>query len=67
MEELLNVKCETQTGDDRKEDTRKQKEEMRDEAIINEEVIDAVAMLKSAEVSGHGNIIAEMLQNIGEN
>ena len=31
FEELLNVKCERQTGDDEEEDVKEQKEEMRDE------------------------------------
>ena len=42
FEELLNVKCERQTGDYEEQDINEQKEEMRDEGITIEEVIEAI-------------------------
>ena len=61
FEELLNVKCERQTGDEEEDDIKEQKEEMRDEGIRIEEVIEAIHMLKRGKAAGHDNITAEML------
>ena len=38
FEKLINVKCETQIGDDEEEDIKEQKEGMRDEGIRIEEL-----------------------------
>ena len=65
FEELLNVKCERQTGDDEEEDIKEQKEEMRDEGIRIEEVIETIHMLKRGKAAGHDNITADMLQENG--
>ena len=67
FEELLNVKCERQTGDDEEAGIKEQKEEMRGEGMRIEEVIETVRMLKRGEAAEHDNITAEMLQNMGEN
>ena len=61
------IKCERQMGDEEDDDIKEQKEEMRDEGIRIEEVIEAMHMLKRGKAAGHDNIIAEMLQNMGEN
>ena len=52
FEELLNVKCERQTGDDEEAGIKEQKEEMRDEGIRIEEVIEAIYMLKRGIAAG---------------
>ena len=67
FEELLNVKCERQMGDDEEEDIMEQKEEMRGKGTRIKEVIDAIHLLKRGKVVGHDNITAEMLQNMGQN
>ena len=55
FEELLNVKCERQTEDVEEEDIQKQKEEMRNEVIIIEEVIEVVHLLNNDKAVGHDN------------
>ena len=67
FEELLNVKCERQVGDDEEEDSEEQKEEMGDEGIRIEEVMETINMKKGGKAAGHDNIEAEMLQNMEEN
>lgn len=66
-EELLSVEFERQTEYEEEENIQEQKEEMRDEAIIIEEVIEAVQMLKIGKVAEQDLITVEMLQNMGEN
>ena len=51
FEELLNVKCERQIGDDEEGDIKEQKEETRDEGIRIEEVIETIHMLKRGKSS----------------
>ena len=53
-------------GDEEEEDIKEQKEEMKDEGIRIEEVIEAIQMLKGGKATGHDDITAEMLQNMGE-
>ena len=67
LEELLNVKCETQMGNDEEQDIKEQKEEMRDKGTRIEEVIEAIHMLKRGKAAGHDYIAVEMVQNMGEN
>ena len=67
FEELLNLKCERQMGDDEEEDIKEQKEKMGDEGTRIEEVIEAIYMLKRGKAAGNDNITAETLQNMGEN
>ena len=61
FEELLNLKCERQIGDDEEKDIKQQKEEMREEGIRTEKVIQAIHILKMGKAAGHNNITAEML------
>ena len=55
------------TGDDEEEVIKEQKEEMTEEEIRIEEVIEVIRVLKRGKPEGHGNIPAEMLQNMGKN
>ena len=61
------MKCERPIGDEEEENIQEQKEEIKNEGIIIEEVTECVPMLKRGKTTGHDNTRAEMLQNIGEN
>ena len=64
FEELLNVECERQIRYSEEEDIYKQEEAMRDEAIIIEELTEAIHALKRRKVSEHDNITVKMLRNL---